>query len=92
VFDQLATLLYTAAVPNPGQGNPPPGADKFTTILQWAAWVAFGVCVLGVIIAGAGMALQHRHGSGGEHAARLGWVFAGCIVIGAASGMVGALV
>jgi type IV secretory pathway VirB2 component (pilin) len=94
VLDHLtvAALNLLAQVPDPGAGKKPPGADKFLTILQWCAWVAFGVCVLGVIVAGASMAVQHRHGSGGEHAARLGWVAAGCVVVGSASALVGALV
>jgi hypothetical protein len=50
------------------------------------------VCVLGIIIAGTMMAIGQRRGEGGEHASRLGWVIAGCIVIGAASGLVGALI
>lgn len=80
-----------AAVPNPGSGEAPPGSDGFLRILRWAAWISFGVCVLGVIIAGAMMAISSRRGEGGEHATRLMWVFAGCIVIGSASGLVGAL-
>lgn len=92
MLEQLVATLYTAAVPNPGSGSPPPGGEKFTTILQWVAWGALGVCVMGVIICGGAMAISHRHGSGGEHAARLGWVLAGCVVVGAASGIVGALV
>lgn len=89
------TLLVAdvlAAVPDPGAGQAPPGSEGFTTILGWAAWIAFGVCVLGVIVAGGAMALGNRRGEGGEHASRLGWVLAGCIVIGSASGFVGALV
>ena len=94
MLDQLAvaTLSVFAQVPDPGQGKKPPGSDKLLTILQWGAWIAFGMCVLGVIVAGASMAVQHRHGSGGEHAARLGWVAAGCVVVGSASAFVGALV
>ena len=94
MLDQLtvAALTVFAQVPDPGQGKKPPGSDKFLTILQWGAWIAFGLCVLGVIVAGASMAVQHRHGSGGEHAARLGWVAAGCVVVGSASALVGALV
>ncbi len=86
--------ILLAGVPNPGSGTAPPGSQRFTTILGWVAWVAFGICVLGVIITGAQMAISHRGGGGGggEHAARLGWVFAGCIVIGSASALVGALV
>lgn len=81
------------ATPDPGAGQAPPGSEKFLTMLSWAAWIASGICVLGVIIAGGAMAMAHRgHGGGGEQAARLGWVLAGCIVIGAASGLVGALV
>jgi type IV secretory pathway VirB2 component (pilin) len=46
------------------------------------------VCVIGIVVAGAMMAVGQRRGEGGEHASRLGWVIAGCIVIGAASGIV----
>ena len=90
---QLASDIIQAA-PDPGGGQAPPGAEKFLTMLSWAAWIASGICVLGVIIAGGAMAMAHRggHGGGAEQAARLGWVLAGCIVIGAASGLVGALV
>ena len=47
------------------------------------------ICVLGILIAGAMMAVGQRRGEGGEHAARLGWVLAACIVIGSASALVG---
>lgn len=80
-----------AGVPDPGSGTAPPGSEGFLTILRWTAWIAFGVCVMGVILAGAMMAISSRRGEGGEHGARLMWVFAGCIVIGSASGLVGAL-
>lgn len=91
------SLLSTAswvvvAAPDPGTGKAPPGSDKLVTVLSWAAWVALALCVLGVIVTGAMMAVQHRHGGGGEHAARLGWVLAACIIIGSASALVGALV
>jgi hypothetical protein len=85
-------LTVLAAVPNPGQGAAPPGSEGILTILKWAAWIALVVCVLGVIVAGAMMSVQARRGEGGEHASRLGWVLAGCILIGSASGLVGALV
>jgi hypothetical protein len=49
------------------------------------------MCVLGVLIAGGMMAVSMQRGSGGEHVARLGWALGGCIVIGAASALVGAL-
>lgn len=87
-----ATLTsIIAAVPNPGQGSQPPGTEGFQTILKWAAWVGLAVCVLGVIIAGGSMAVSSRRGEGGEHMSKLGWVLGGCIIIGAASGLVGAV-
>lgn len=92
----LTTLTAAAGVlaqiPDPGAGTAPPGSEGFLSILSWVAWIAFGICVLGVIVAGAAMALGNRRGEGGEHAQRLGWVLAGAIVIGSASGLVGALV
>lgn len=92
MLDQLAAALYTAGVPNPGGGSPPPGGEKLTTIISWVAWGATAICVMGVIVCGARMAISHRHGSGGEHASALGWVLAGCVLVGTASGLVGALV
>ncbi len=88
----LVAEIILAGVPDPGAGQPFPGSEGFLTILGWAAWIAFGIAVLGVIVAGGAMALGRSRGDGGEHAARLGWVLAGCIVIGSASGLVGALV
>lgn len=93
LYTALSSALdIIAQVPNPGQGTKPPGSDDLITILSWAAWVAVLVCVLGVIIAGGTMAIQHRRGEGSESMTRLGWVLGGCIVIGSASALVGALV
>ncbi len=92
MFDtlNLAALRLLAAVPNPGGGAAPPGAEKLETILKWATWLGYGLCVLGVIIAATGMALQVRRGTGGmEAGAHLGWVLAGALIIGSASALVG---
>jgi hypothetical protein len=88
----LAAVPFSAGVPDPGQGEAPPGSESFLVILRWAAWVAFGICVLGVIAAGARMAIANQRGEGGEHMTRLGWVFAGSIVVGSAAALVGALI
>jgi type IV secretory pathway VirB2 component (pilin) len=66
--------------------------DKVDTVVSWVTTIAIAVCVLGVIVAGAMMAIGQRRGEGGEHAARLGWVLAGCIVIGTASALVNTIV
>ena len=66
--------------------------NKVDTVVSWVTTIAIAVCVLGVIVAGAMMAIGQRRGEGGEHAARLGWVLAGCIVIGTASALVNTIV
>ena len=72
-------------------GEAPPGSDKLLKVVDWVRWIAFTVCILGILIAGAMMAVGQRRGEGGEHAARLGWVLAACIVIASATLLVGAL-
>ncbi|MGW7681264.1 TrbC/VirB2 family protein [Kribbella sp. NPDC054772] len=70
----------------------PPGVEGgLTKVLGWVKWIAYMVCTLGILIAGGMMAVGQRRGEGGEHAARLGWVLAACIVIGAATALVDAL-
>ena len=78
-----------APVPTPGA---PPGSAQFLTILNWVSWGALVICVAGVIFAGIAMIISSRRGEGGEHIGKLGTVLAGCVVVGAASGFVTALV
>lgn len=87
--DLLASLPLE--VPDPGKGEAPPGSAGLVTILKWVFYIASAMCVLGVLIAGGMMAVSVQRGSGGEHVSRLGWALGGCIVIGAASALVGAL-
>jgi len=87
----LAHLISEVPSLLPTGGQRPPGAEKLDLVIDWVRWIAFTICVLGILIAGAMMAVGQRRGEGGEHAARLGWVLAACIVIGTASLLVGAL-
>jgi len=87
-----AGLRVLAAIPDPGQGIAPPGSAKLLTILRWGAWGVFGICVLGVLLSGARMAIDRQRGGGhGEHGTTLGWTLVGCVVAGSASAIVGAL-
>ena len=87
--DVVALVPLQVADPNPVQ---PPGTEGFTSIMGWAKWVAHAVCVLGLIAAGALMAIQSRRGEGGEHVGRIGMALGGVIVISAAGALVGFLV
>jgi hypothetical protein len=70
----------------------PPGTEGFTAIMGWAKWIALAVCILGLMAAGAMMAIQSRRGEGGEHVGKIGMALAGVIVISAAATLVGFLV
>ena len=87
--DVVALVPLQVPDPNPVQ---PPGTEGFTSIMGWAKWVALAVCVLGLIAAGALMAIQSRRGEGGEHVGRIGMALGGVIVISAAGALVGFLV
>lgn len=80
-----------AQVPNPGHGTPPPGFDKFVTVLRWVTAISLGCCVLGFIICAATVAISHRSGGGGDVGGRVGSVMVACILIGSASALVTAL-
>ena len=85
LISELPTVLPT------GNEPPPEVRDKLNLVLDWVKWIAYTICILGVLIAGGMMAVGQRRGEGGEHAARLGWVLAACIVIGASTALVDAL-
>lgn len=60
--------------------------------MGWAKWIALAVCILGLVIAGALMAIQSRRGEGGEHVGKIGMALGGVVVISAAGSLVGFLV
>jgi hypothetical protein len=71
--------------------QPVPGMDKFQTIIGWSAWIAAGLCLIGLIVTGATLAVSYHRGTN-EHVGRLAGVAAGCLIVGGASTVVGALV
>ena len=92
----MTTMLHAAptvlAVLDPGEGVAPPGAEGIVTIVEWVAWIVLAVCVVGVLLVGGRMALAHRRGEGAAYAAELGFVLAGAVLVGSASGLIAALV
>ncbi|MFD0538390.1 hypothetical protein ACFQY7_36405 [Actinomadura luteofluorescens] len=51
-------------------------------MLRWLLWTALTACVLGFILIGGNMALKHKRGEFGAHAASLGWVMIACVMAG----------
>lgn len=89
-------LLSPAPAPSTGEIpaiNPqtPPGADALLQIMGWAAWGVSALCVVGIFAVAARMAISHRHGEGSQHAKGLGLVLGACVLVGAASALVGAI-
>ena len=92
----LAAVLHVlqsnaSGPPNPGTGTAPPGMDKLFLILKWLARLVLAACVAGILIVAGQMALRHQRGEGGQHVAGLAYVLAACVLVGAASGIVGFL-
>ncbi|MFF0728732.1 hypothetical protein [Streptomyces sp. NPDC004134] len=81
-----------SGVPDVGEGEAPPGANDLLTVLRWAAWSVTALCVAGIFGVAGRMAVDHSRGGGREHARGLGFVVGACMLLGSASGIVGALV
>lgn len=84
------SVVLADDIPNPDPKQPP-GTEAISDIMGWAKWVALAVCLLGLIAAGALMAIQSHRGEGGEHVGRIGKALAGVIIISAAGALVGFL-
>lgn len=85
-------ILPYGAVPDPGTGEAPPGAEGFLLILRWAFWIGLAVCVGGLIAAGAYMSFSFSRGEGGEHVGRILKVLGGVVIIAAATSLISGLV
>lgn len=88
-----AAVEFQLAIPDPGQGEAPPGSDSLLKLLLWATWIAFAVCVGAVVKSGAQLAMASRgHGADGQQAMPLVLAIVGAVVTGSAAAIVTAVV
>jgi hypothetical protein len=73
-------------------GFPSEVKKKLDQLLGWTSLIVTALCVAGLFMVGGKMAINHRRGEGGEHAAGLAWVAGACLIIGTATQIVSALV
>jgi hypothetical protein len=92
VHHVTSLILAAPGIPDPGQGEEPPFAGPFVTVLKWGVYFALGAGVAGFVIIGGRMAIQHKRGEGGNHMSSLIIVGFGCIVIVSATAIVTGLV
>lgn len=85
--------LLQLAAGNPPDVNPtqPPGMGGVSKVLNWVAWGVTVLCVAGLLIVGGKLAMAHRQGEGYEAGGGVAKVLAAALLVGAASGLVGAL-
>ncbi len=92
----LGTIWVNIGTPNLTGGftvvpiGQPPGTAGIDTVLSYATYIAFGVAVLGLIVAGVRLALS-RPGQTQQGVARIGVVLLAVILISASVGIVTAL-
>ena len=95
VVAQVNTHLMIVLADGPVQPepSPPPGSDKFLTIVSWAGWGAMLGAILALVIAGVRFGYQKRNGGAtNEEVSGVGWTMVGCVLIAIAGSLVGALV
>lgn len=86
---ELAITHFVASIPEDigttGAGAPP-GSTGLIKVLAWGLWIAFGVCVLGIVKAGGGLALVGiGHGGGQNHGVGFVMAIVGTVIVGSAA-------
>ena len=86
------TLLQAGLAPMDSGPVAPPGvAVKTNTVIGWAKWGCFAVCIFGLVFVAAKLAVNNRRGEGEDHAKSLAAVMAAAVVCGAAGSLIQAL-
>ena len=88
----LIHVVPTVDIPNPDPVAPPGFEGPVGVIIGMAKWGGLALAVLGIIIIGAKLTITVRRGEAAGELGQLLYVALGCILIGAASSLIGFLV
>lgn len=95
ILDTTRTQLYATQADVLAQFdvNPeaPPGTEGITRVIGYVAWGAFGICLIGFIIAAATMGIKHGRGEDLPGMKGLALALLGTVLIGGAGAIVGSL-
>lgn len=82
---RTSTILPMVPKPRPER---PPGAGMIEQLLNWTLWVGIAIAVAGFLISGIWLifAAMSEH-TNPQVMKRLGYVFVGCIILGAAASL-----
>lgn len=85
MIDLIASLPLID-VPSPAA---PPGAEKILLVVSWLFWGAGIAGIIGFVVLGIRLFLDHQNGRGGPEAGKnLAFIFGGLVLVGAAGGLV----
>lgn len=85
-------LVQAGLVPVDSGPVAPPGVESRTdTVIGWAKWGCYAVCIFGLVFVATKLAVNNRRGEGEDHAKALGYVMAAAVVCGAAGSLIAAL-
>lgn len=69
----------------------PPGTQGLNTVINYVAWGAFAVCLVGFVVAAATMAFAHHQGREAGSMKGLAMALLGTVLVGGASAIVGSV-
>lgn len=69
----------------------PPGMENMTKLIGWFGWFAFIVAIIGIVIGAGTLGVSAMTGGELRNTKAIGLGIVGCVIIGAAGAIVGAL-
>ena len=89
--DELVTEIYLGQSGINVTPQRPPGTDGLVRVVNYIAWGAFAICLVGFIIAAATMGIKHSRGEDLPGMKGIALSLLGTVLIGSAGAIVGSV-